>query len=456
MQEFPELSQLIQEATQHVEDELAIEDEGWIRFSTSRDVVTAAQRIGNIHFSRLYSAKDPLGKQSIRLWTDYTFGTGMKWQTKEDSTKKVLEAFWKAPQNQAYLSARGQRRSSDRVLIDGEIFFAIFLGAGGAAILRSIDPLEITEIVTDPDDIDMPMYYHREWTDAQGHGNNKWYRSTLNPKGESAKNAAGLPIGQASSEETPLIYHLALNTITQRGNPLLLPALDWIRQYRRFLASRVAIMLALARFAWKMKVQGGATAVAAEKSRYDDKEIPAASMNLENMGADLQPIRTDSNARNAYEDGRMLKLQVCASVGISEQYYGDIATGNLATAKTVELPMLKMFQSYQAVWKDTYEAIDNIVLAHNGIAPDKWYIDRDFPPIAPEDVALVAASLAAILPLMPELSDTPDVQQIALMTLGINNPAEVLDALTQEAKKNGHSSSVQLVKALNAFKESLR
>ncbi|KKL65463.1 hypothetical protein LCGC14_2154710, partial [marine sediment metagenome] len=57
------------------------------------------------------------------------------------------------------------------------------------------------------------------------------------------------------------VYHLTYNTIGQRGLPLLLPAIDWIKQYRRFLASRVAIMLALARFAWKTKTKGGQTAV---------------------------------------------------------------------------------------------------------------------------------------------------------------------------------------------------
>ena len=209
-------------------------------------------------------------------------------------------------------------------------------------------------------------------------------------------------------------------------------------------------MLALARFAWKGKIQGGAAAVASAKAVYQGKLPAAGSTIIENMGADMQPIRTDSNAKNAYDDGRMLKLQVASAVGIPEQYFGDISIGNLATAKTVELPMMKMFQSYQKVWEDVYEDINNVILEHNGIAEDKRYVDMDFPPIAPEDLVGIAQALAVILPNMPEFAYSDDVKRVALMALGINNPSEVLDALSTEAKSN---PNIMLSRALKELRE---
>ena len=451
--EFRELGQLITEATQTVEEELKLEDDGWIRLGTTGGVVSDAERVDNIKWSRLYATKDPLGKQSIRLWTDYSFGTGITMSSKEEETNKVIEGFWDNPQNQALLSAQGQRTSSNKALIDGEVFFAITLGTQGAAIIRRINPLEITEIITNPDDVEEVLYYKREWTNAQGVGKKAYYRSTSNIKGEPAKDSQGNLVPEP---ELALVYHLAINTIDQRGNPLLLPALDWIKQYRHFLASRVAIMLALAKFAWKDKVQGGAATVAAEKATLHEKEVPAGSVRIENMGANLTPIRTDSNAGGAYQDGRMLKLQVSAATGIPEQYYGDISIGNLATAKTVELPMMKMFTSYQAVWGCVYKDINNVVLDHNKISPDKRYVDMDFPAIAPEDAALLAQSMSLILQQMPQLGEAPEVQQAALMSMGINDPSEVLDSLVKEANKNGHYSSVALVRELRKLGESLK
>jgi len=118
------------------------------------------------------------------------------------------------------------------------------------------------------------------------------------------------------------------------------------------------------------------------------------------------------------------------------------------------LPMMKMFQSYQAVWADAYKDINEVVLAHAGVPEDKWYVDMDFPNIAPEDVALAAQAIVGILGVMPQLADSPDVQQIAMMTLGVNDPAEALEQLL--AKESKGNPQVALIKALRKFRESLK
>ncbi len=445
---FTEFDQLLREATRSVEQELALENTGYTLLGgSSGDIITSSQRTEYVNTSRLYFLKDPLAKQAIRLWTNYSFGTGMTWQTEEGKTKDALDAFWESPANASTLSASGQCKSSDKLLVDGEIFFALFIGANGETQIRRIDPLEITEIITDPDDIEYPMYYKREWMNRQNVQKTDYYRSWMNEKGEPGKDSLGATINKTADA---IVYHLAYNTITQRGNPLLLPAMDWMKQYRRFLASRVAVMLALARFAWKVKVQGGATAVAAAKAVYDGKTPEAGAIQVENMGADMQPIKTDTGASAAKDDGRMIKLQICAAVGIPEQYFGDISTGNLATARTVELPLMKQFESYQKVWADTYTTIDNIVLAHAGVHEGDWYVDRDFPPIAPADAVAAAQALAAVVGALPELSGARDVLQTALMSLGINNPGKVLDALAKEAKSN---PNVMIARALKQIRE---
>ncbi len=234
----------IKEATQTVEDQLKLEDAGWVLLGgTSADVITDAARIANLRTSRLYYTKDPLGRQSIRLWTDYTFGTGMTWQAEEKSnTNKVLGAFWNSPGNQAVLGVRGQRKSSDKLLVDGEIFFALFLDSQGAARIRRIDPLEITEIITDSDDIENVLYYKRVWVDQQGGAHTTYYRSTTNIKSEPAKDVAGTAIKQ---NDDALVYHLTHRTLGQRGTPLSFPAHFYLKYNKKFIASRIAIMLAL-------------------------------------------------------------------------------------------------------------------------------------------------------------------------------------------------------------------
>ncbi len=426
---FLDMDTILREATTTVDAELRLEDQGWINMSgTGQDIIQPHDRVRNVQTSRLYALKDPMAKQAIRIWTEYTFGKGMEWAAEEEATKAVMEAFWDAKINRPVLSARGQRMSSDKLLIDGEIFFVLFLGPK-AVTIRWIDPLEITEIITDPDDKLNVRYYRRQWTDALAQRKDTYYKSVMNMKNEPTRNIAGSWIRAGSEVESAVVLHLALNTITERGNPLLLPALDWLRLHRRFLGSRVAIMLALSKFAWKRKVKGGPAAVEAVRAKVEGADIPAASDNIENEAVDTTPIKQETGAKNAYEDGRMLKLQISAATGIPEQYFGDISTGNLATAKTVELPLLKMFGSYQQVWRDAYKEIDEIVLEHASVPEAKWVVYRDFPPIAPADYLAQADTLTKVTAVFPKYKQLTDVKQVGLQALGINDTKEVLEEL---------------------------
>lgn len=444
-----ELEVILREAVASVEKDLSLEDEGWLNLSGVNGAITGAERINNIKWSQLYAVKDPLGKQAIRLWTDYTFGSGITASTQEDGTKAVLASIWDNPANRGIFSAAGVRKSSNIGLIDGENFFAIFIGDQTA--IRRIEALEITEIITNPDDKEDVRLYKREWTDTTGKSHAGYYKSIFNTKDIATLDSSG---ASRTSTEDAFVYHLPFNTISQRGNPLLLPALDWIKWYRKFLASRIAVMLALAKFAWKNKTKGGATQVATSKAVLNDKNPNAASVLFENMGSDTNPIRTDSNATNAFQDGRMIKLQVCAAVGISEQYFGDISTGSLATAQTVELPMVKMFESYQSIWEGAYRDMISFVLNQKGITdPEKMFVDIDFPAIAPDDVMQAADAIVKMIQAIPDISYADEVRQLALTTLGINNPQEVLDQLT---KDNESMPEVALSKELKKFEKRIK
>lgn len=424
----PLFQQCLKEAVQSVEDELAAEDRGWLNLgSSASETVSDTARIEAVKYSRQYYYTDPMAKQAIRLWTDYSFGEGMTWKAKDEQASAVLDEFWNAKANQCILGSRGQRKSSDKLLVEGEIFFAIFLGPK-LTTLRAIDPLEISEIITDPEDKETPMFYKRIWATPQGELKTTIYRSTVNIKGKPAPDSTGANV---TENDDALVYHLAINTLSQRGVPLTTPAHFWLKYQRKFLAARLSIMLALTRFAWKVKVQGGTAAVSAAKVLYNEQTPAAGSMAIENMAADMQPIRTDTGSANAYEDGRMIKLQICSAVGWPEQYFGDLATGNLATAKTVELPVAKMCGSYQKVWADAYKDICELVLEYNGISKDKWFIDFDFPAIAPSDAVAAAQTLQALTAVFPAFADSEDIMSSALTSLGINNPSEVIDAINE-------------------------
>ena len=141
----------------------------------------------------------------------------------------------------------------------------------------------------------------------------------------------------------------------------------------------------------------------------------------------------------------MLRLQVVATSGFPEQYFGDISTGNLATAKTVELPVQKMITANQETWASVYDDIDQIILEHNNVPEDNRYVDRDFPAITPEDAVALSTAIKEMLPLFPQFADSNDVQQQALMIMGIKNANDVLEQLggTQESQGNPIAKAVK-------------
>jgi hypothetical protein len=174
--------------------------------------------------------------------------------------------------------------------------------------------------------------------------------------------------------------------------------------------------------------------VASTKAQLNDTQVQAGATMVENMASNLTPIKADTGASAAYQDGRMLKLLIASACGIPEQYFGDISTGNLATAKTVELPMVKMFTSYQAVWGSVYDIMDRLVLAERGITGDV-HIDRDFPAIAPSDQTEISTAIKTIIDAIPDFADSPDVLSAALSSIGVDDTARVLEDLEKKKKE---------------------
>ena len=420
-----ELRRAFRESTSEVEALLGMEDKGWINLSTANQIITDQERKTTVAKARYYTIKDPLGCRSVHLMTDYVFGTGISWSCEDEKTHDIMSLFWGAQQNAVALSPRGQHKSSEKLLVDGEIFFALFLGSAGEATIRRIDPLEITQIISNPDDVDDVRYYLREWTNQQGQVKQAYYRSFANEENKAVLDSMNRSV---TATEDALVYHLAINDFaTIRGVSYLYPAIGYMEAYREFLKARLAIMLALSKFAWRTKLKGTQATVNATKAQIEAEDAGAGQWLVENLSSDTQPIKTETGATQAYQDGRMLKLQVCSATGWPEQYYGDISIGNLATAKTVELPVMKMCQSYQSIWRGAFIDILDKVLEHAGILEERRYVDLAFPAITPADESALAQNISVIAGVFPEFLGSLDVQQQALLSIGIDDVNEVLD-----------------------------
>ena len=68
------------------------------------------------------------------------------------------------PRNAAELGHRALVKKEESVWTDGNLYWVLFSDKQtGELLVRSIDPIEVVEIVTDPNDASIEHYIRRRW-----------------------------------------------------------------------------------------------------------------------------------------------------------------------------------------------------------------------------------------------------------------------------------------------------
>jgi len=443
LSQIPEIS----EAFTQADIELALDDRGWLvggkRMAGELDPLSRQVQVNR---ARYYWLRDPLAKQAVRLWTDYAFGdTAVTWTCEEDSgVEDRLNKFMNDRRNRRITSRAGMRRMSQRLLVDGEIFFALF----DDGTIRYFDCLQITDIICDPDDEDTVKAYKRETAGANNTASKTLYYQPWDSDDETPDVVDPATKKSFTLETKVKIYHLAFDALDKRGNSLFGACSDWSREHRRFMIARVALTQALSRFAYKGTVKGGQKIVDSIRSKMEstfaqtglsggtEKNPPNAPGGtwLQNEGINLEAMPRTTGANDAKADADGLKLMVSAGTGIMLHYFGDPSTGNLATATAMELPMLKMFGAYQQFWKDAWRDIFSIVLEED---PDKPLetIAIEMPAIIEDDLAALGTFITQLTTAFPE-AKVPEVLQMCLTSMGVQNINDVMGTIEKQKEAN--------------------
>lgn len=415
-----------------------LSEPGWIPMSNAGMGLMPGQELDPLErkdaleASYYYWQRDPLMGRAVQLIRDYTFGRGVTWRAKDPRVAAVLTKFWDRQENRILTRAEGQWELGERLQLAGEIFPIFFVNKfNGRVKVRLVEPTEINQVITDPDDRDQRLYYERQWIRREFN----WYDRTNAPEdgfhlggnwngGETKldyipdwknKDLSHATVGD--DENTLVMMHqVKINSHGLRGVPLYFRVIPWVKAYKGFMEDRATLTLALATFAFKQKIKGAASAVArlAQQwggyvqgryggSRTGKERAEGAQTLIENDAVNLEQFKTDTGATNAYMDGRMIRQQVAAGTGITEQNLtGDPSVANLASATQMEGPMLKMFESWQQIWKDFYldvfQFVISMAIQYGNLDPT---IDRtvevDFPNIVSRDLATIVNAVSQLI-----------------------------------------------------------
>ncbi len=387
---------------------------------------------------RYYFMSDPLIRRGINLSVSYVFGRGVQIHSDDPPTNEAIEQFIAA--NPDTMSLLGMMRSERRIQYDGNLFFVFFFHAKkGCVVLRKMDPLEVSDIVTDPEDVSCPWYYKRIWSaevlDVNSGSVGTVTRTAWYPALDFERPAdyPELINGEPVMWETPVL-HIKEGEIDgwKFGVPPVYPAVPWARLYKEFLENWASIVRAFQSIAWSVTTEGGQQAVqnldTALKTTIGDGGFQpeynpppvVGSVLTTGKGTTATPIKSSGYA-TSLEEGQRLGLQVGVALDLPETIlFGRADVGNLATSQTLDRPTELKFKTRQEMWKEVYRKIITFSLIRGAQAPK----------------AIMAALREPGAKAPNFLVSFPDILE--------HDPVTMMNAIVAAATNNGYSLSGEI------------
>jgi hypothetical protein len=353
---------------------------------------------------RLYWIKNPIVRRLVNVRAEYVFARGFDVTTDDETANDAIQDFIRRNQKVlGHVALTAQQRSKDT---DGNLFWVFFPDkATGECDIRTIDATEIQDIWTDPDDADVPQYYQRIWTqrahDAVSASQatttmQAWYPAIDYEPTVKPESIKGYPV----MWDAP-VYHRKIGTVGKWlfGCPPVYPMVDWAKESRRFLEACASVRQSLSQFATKISTKGGQQAIEGIKQQLETQVGPgspiydtnppavAGATWVSGPGTSMDAFKVQG-ATFSPEDVRRYVLMCCATVGMPETFLGDVSTGNLATAMSLDRPTETVFLSIQEEWIEDLTVIVGFMLKRSLTAPSGKLREAA---ALPGDVRIIAA-----------------------------------------------------------------
>ena len=144
----------VQEATAH-----AVKDRGYrtlLSPQSERDLPPADRRALLLEVYEAYLT-NPLAHAVIEVGTNFVLGGGVRVVAEDHRVQRIIDDFWQDADNR--MDERIYALLTELALF-GEQFVRFFVDPlTGRTVVRQLDPLYVTEIETDPEDVERPLRY---------------------------------------------------------------------------------------------------------------------------------------------------------------------------------------------------------------------------------------------------------------------------------------------------------
>lgn len=442
------------------------EDIGWeaLLQDTENEMSPEGRRRAT-QLCRVMAIANPLIKRGLTIRAGYVFGQGIGVEApdgKESGSQdinSVIQQFLDDPGNRAAFTGAQAHADNEKTLgTDGNVYAVVFTNPDtGFARVRTIDSLEITDQITNPEDASETWFYRRDFVEQyvgersarpQTRKRTVWYPALRHEPSRRVSVIDGDPVDWGAS-----IYHIRVNRVGKWGVGDAYAALPWARAYKEFLEDWAKLMSALSRIAWKLSSKKSAS----QQARTDLNRLAEAG-GVATMDANTQlEAVPKSGATIDAESGRPLATMIAAAMGlpVTMLLADPGATGARAVAETLDQPTRLEMNARREVWAEAYRALCNYVIDQAVLAPQgplKGTVATDAY-TQQQEVLLASKEDRTLTITWPTLEDTdldimvkaitdadatgkmPPLETLRLLlrALGVRDVDEILDEWTDES-----------------------
>lgn len=269
---------------------------------------------------------NPLGNWIIETLTALAAGKGFTCTAKNDAVDDLIDDFWYDPVNRLDINFEQMARE---LFLFGVQCWPVFVAEQtGRVRLGMVDPAQISEIYTDPDNAKLVIGCKLQRLDGTG---TRHMKAILTGEAETVLSKSAVAMRESYQDGECFLF--AINRVSNDpyGTSDLFVIADWLDEYEEFIFNYAGKARKQNAFIWDVKLDG-ADEAACQKFADANANPPDGSVRVHNEKATWQAVAPNLQALEIKESASVFRNHILGNKSIPSHWYGGIADVNRAAA----------------------------------------------------------------------------------------------------------------------------
>ena len=319
--------------------------EGFRSLTQSERDLTPLSQERMIEIAHWLVETNPLARRIVRIFRDFLAGEGISWVAKDDKVGAVIQKFWDDPVNN--FNRKLPQKIQQLFKFGDQCYPAFVSENAGNVRLGYVDPANIAEVVTDPENCEVVIGVRLK---SKGNKKGKRYKVIWDTDEEIAS-PGGAVLRESFTDGECFYFTINNDSNMARGRSELLPSADHLDAYENFIFDRLDMRSLINSFIWDTKIEGKSQ----EEINEIAKTMPSPKRGTEffhNERVTRTAVTPDLKSDDASADARLAKNHILAGHGMPPTWFAEGMDVNRATAGEMDTLTLKMLTMAQQIVKD--------------------------------------------------------------------------------------------------------